>query len=186
MNTPVLIGIDPAFRKNGFAMCVFDPSDKSLRFRVFRDMVEFLGWATNDRPAEAVCFVENSNLDSAVFRLVEPKRGKSGTIRGPADTLKTAAAKGIAVGKNQAISQTVVDLLRVIYTGPNVGDIAPSKKGGGVYGYQVAVADALNLCRTDALPADVLKALQSEDCRSALQMCRRAEGLFLILKKSLK
>jgi len=67
-----------------------------------------------------------------------------------------------------------------------VGDIAPSKKGGGVYGYQVAVADALNLCRTDALPADVLKALQSEDCRSALQMCRRAEGLFLILKKSLK
>jgi len=32
----------------------------------------------------------------------------------------------------------------------------------------------------------VLKALQSADFRSALQMCRRAEGLFLILKKSLK
>jgi len=81
----------------------------------------------------------------------------------------------VAVGKNQAVSQLAVDLLRRKYGKEYVAEIAPNKKGGKVYGRAVAMVDAHDL--TKRQPSDrVAKALKSEDCRSALMMLMRAKA----------
>lgn len=161
----ILIGLDPAFRENGFAAAIFDPSDKDepLRFIVFHDTVSFIGWAQNDAPERAFVYVENSNLDAAVYHLT------------PKMNARQAAAIGVAVGKNQAVSQLAVDLLRRKYGKDYVAEIAPNKKGGKVYARAVAMVDVLDL--TKAKPTErVTKALKSEDCRSALMMLMRAKS----------
>jgi hypothetical protein len=115
----ILIGLDPAFRENGFAAAIYDPSDRDepLRFIVFHDTVSFIGWAQNDAPDRAFVYVENSNLDAAVYHLT------------PRMNARQAAAIGVAVGKNQAVSQLAVDLLRRKYGKEYVAEIAPNKKG---------------------------------------------------------
>lgn len=161
----ILIGLDPAFRENGFAAAIFDPSDadEPLRFIVFHDAVSFIGWAQNDAPDRAYVYVENSNLDAAVYHLT------------PRMNARQAAAIGVAVGKNQAVSQLAVDLLRRKYGKEYVAEIAPNKKGGKVYGRAVAMVDAHDL--TKGKPSErVAKALKSEDCRSALMMLMRAKS----------
>ena len=165
----ILIGLDPAFRENGFAAAIFDPADRDepLRFIVFRDVVSFVGWCQNDAPERAFVCVENSNLDAAVYHL-KPFMGA-----------RQAAAIGVAVGKNQAVSQLAVDLLRKKYGKTEVLDISPSKKGGKVYGRPVAMVDALDLTKAPAT-MHVITALHSEDCRSALMMLMRAKSRYTL------
>ena len=115
----ILLGLDPAFRENGFAVAMYDPADlfEPLRFVIFRNAGCFIGWLVNDAPVLAYACVENSNLDSAVYHLHNRMNAR------------TAAAVGIRVGKNQAISQLAVDLLRNRYGKHNVLEVSPSKKG---------------------------------------------------------
>jgi hypothetical protein len=67
----ILLGLDPAFRENGFAAAIYDPADTTepLRFIVFRNVLGFIGWVQNDAPTVAYACVENSNLDHAVYHL---------------------------------------------------------------------------------------------------------------------
>ena len=161
----ILIGLDPAFRENGFAAAIYDPADRHepLRFIVFRDVVSFVGWCQNDAPERAFVCVENSNLDAAVYHLT------------PRMNVRQAAAIGVAVGKNQAVSQLAVDLLRKKYGKAEVLEVAPNKKGGKVYARAVAMVDVLDLTKAPAT-ARVATALKSEDCRSALMMLMRAKS----------
>jgi hypothetical protein len=159
----ILLGLDPAFRENGFAVAMYDPTDlfEPLRFVIFRNVGCFVGWLVNDAPVLAFACVENSNLDPAVYHL------------SPKMNVRTAAAVGIRVGKNQAISQLAVDLLRNRYSKHNVLEVSPSKKGGKVYPARVAAVDVIDLTGKNP-SAVVLEALKSEDCRSALMMLMRA------------
>ena len=61
----VYIGCDPAFRKNGFALCIDDGTE--LRFLECKNYTNFLGWLLHDSPETAVLCVENSNLQKAFF-----------------------------------------------------------------------------------------------------------------------
>ena len=160
----ILLGLDPAFRENGFAVAMYDPEDlfEPLRFVIFRNAGCFIGWLVNDAPVLAYACVENSNLDSAVYHLHNRMNAR------------TAAAVGIRVGKNQAISQLAVDLLKNRYGKHNVLEVSPSKKGGKVYPARVAAVDVVELTGKNPSP-DIAEALKSEDCRSALMMLMRAK-----------
>lgn len=163
----ILLGLDPAFRENGFAVAMYDPEDlfEPLRFVIFRNAGCFIGWLVNDAPVLAYACVENSNLDSAVYHLHNRMNAR------------TAAAVGIRVGKNQAISQLAVDLLKNRYGKHNVLEVSPSKKGGPVYSARVAAVDVVELTGKNPSP-DIAEALKSEDCRSALMMLMRAKNQY--------
>lgn len=165
----ILLGLDPAFRENGFAVAMYDPEDlfEPLRFVIFRNAGCFIGWLVNDAPVLAYACVENSNLDSAVYHLHSRMNAR------------TAAAVGIRVGKNQAISQLAVDLLKNRYGKHNVLEVSPSKKGGKVYPARVAAVDVVELTGKNPSP-DIAEALKSEDCRSALMMLMRAKKQYRI------
>jgi hypothetical protein len=108
------IGIDPAFRANGFAICIIDTSDKSARFVTFKDgFLGFVSWFLNDSPSEAIICIENSNLQKSTFDM----RGNK----------KEVARKSRNVGINQAVSQCTVDLCKTKY---KVIDCSPKQKGG--------------------------------------------------------
>ena len=103
----LIIGIDPAFRKNGFAMSIMDTNTKFVEFKIFKNgYVDFVKWLMFARPDTALFIIENSNLIK-----------------------KSWQKNSISVGKNQAISQITVDILRVFYDNENVIEISPVEKG---------------------------------------------------------
>ena len=135
MANKLFIGIDPAFRKNGFAMCIIDMSDKTVQFRTFKNgFLDFVGWFLHESPEVALFCVENSNLTAATFWTHKDKKTKklltaAQAKRNPNAVLLTKGelsriSRG--VGKNQAISQNVVDLLNTKYP---VVNISPKEKG---------------------------------------------------------
>ena len=109
----IYIGLDPAFRKNGFGLCSIEGDD--VYFKRFKNYAHFLGWLNNDRPESAFFCIENSNLTDATFY-----RGGS---------IPSQLKQSRNVGKNQAASQIAVDLLRIMYGKENVHDISPRQKG---------------------------------------------------------
>lgn len=108
----IYIGCDPAFRKNGFALCIDDGTE--LRFLEFKNYTNFLGWLLYDRPETAVFCVENSNLQKAFF----PKNA----------TLQYANS----VGKNQAVSQITHWLAQQNWGVGNAIEISPKQKGAKI------------------------------------------------------
>lgn len=99
----IRVGIDPAFRKNGFAICIVDETN-SAYFKIFKTFLDFFGWAIHERPDNAIWIVENSNLQNNCWQ-----------------------KNAMAVGKNQAASQLTVDLLKSLKC--EVYDISPREKG---------------------------------------------------------
>jgi hypothetical protein len=110
------VGIDPAFRKNGFAICIIDEDD-TADFIKFPSVLDFFEWLFK-APENAVYCVENSNLQDTTFDM----KGSKGVI----------ASKSRAVGKNQAISQITVDKLIRMVGAENVLNLSPAQKGGKV------------------------------------------------------
>ena len=114
MKNNLFIGIDPAFRSNGFAMAVIDTTDRTVYFKVFKNgFLDFVSWFLYDSPANALLCVENSNLQNTTFVM----KGSKFVI----------ADRSRKVGKNMAISQCTVDLLSTKY---KVIDCSPKMKGG--------------------------------------------------------
>lgn len=112
----IRIGIDPAFRVGGFRVCIFDKSDRTMRFLKFSDLIEFYDWLKSmESPAEAICIIENSNLQNVSF----DKRGNRQVI----------SRKSRNVGANQAVSQLTVIACRNIYGNDHVKEISPLGKG---------------------------------------------------------
>lgn len=102
----ITVGIDPAFRKDGFAIAIVD-EEKTVSFRKFKNgLLDFIGWLINDCPEDAVIGIENSNLQKAIF-----KKGS-----------------GVSVGKNQAASQYAADLCK-FYFEDRVYEWSPKEKG---------------------------------------------------------
>lgn len=111
----IQIGIDPAFRKNGFAICIID-EDKDVRSIRFKSFLYFLSWlwVDGEAPAKAIVVVENSNLQDKTFDM----RGSKPVV----------AKKSRNVGANQAISQCTFDAVRLKY-GDNAHQVSPKQKG---------------------------------------------------------
>jgi hypothetical protein len=121
MNT--YIGIDPSFRKSGFAACII--RDDVAEFKVFKGFLEFYKWVhmykANDGELTYVS-IENSNLQNVTF-----KHGKEdNSNKGIREKMSRDA------GKNQAISQITVDICRVIFGEKYVHEISPEEKGAKI------------------------------------------------------
>ncbi|MGB1216447.1 MAG: hypothetical protein ACPG5P_01140 [Saprospiraceae bacterium] len=108
----IFVGIDPAFRKEGFAVAILD-EENTVRFKMFKNgFMDFIGWMLNDRPEHLVVGVENSNMEKALFA-----------------RHKNSVAAAMNVGKNQAASQFTVDFCRGVIGKDKVIQISPSQKG---------------------------------------------------------
>jgi hypothetical protein len=108
----VVIGIDPAIRKNGFALCFYDTINKTVDFQIM-DFIDFVFYVM-DRDTYSYKFaVENSNLQNLSFDM----KGNKGVL----------ARKSRNVGMNQAVSQLTCDLLK--RRGFEVVEISPKQKG---------------------------------------------------------
>jgi hypothetical protein len=117
MNT--FIGIDPAFRKNGFAMCIIDELDKSINFKMFYSFVEFFTWVIYESPIKAFFCIENSNLQDITFQRFDSHGNK----------IFTSHNASRNAGKNMAVSQLTCDCLIAKYGSKNVLGISPKEKG---------------------------------------------------------
>jgi hypothetical protein len=132
----IRIGIDPAFRKNGFGICIIDEAGE-VGFKKVRSFLDFLFWLMTDAPVENVlCVVENSNLQDVLFYTHRAKSGalltysqakKAYGARPLTDGEKTKAAMG--VGKNMAISQCVYEACVWKWGKEAVRGLSPREKG---------------------------------------------------------
>lgn len=112
----IYIGLDPAFRKDGFGCCVID-RNKEVAFPVFRTFLDFIFWATDKEThrEQAIVCIENSNLQEVTFNMSGSK--------------SVIARKSRNVGKNQAVSQCCVDLCRWAFGQEYVFEVSPREKG---------------------------------------------------------
>lgn len=145
-----LIGIDPAFRADGFAVCIID-EEKDVLFRRFSSgLIDFVDWLLGEAPDDAVCVVENSNLNNGVFQYL--RKGRVAEQR----------SKAQSVGKNQAVSQIAFDFCKRKW-GKNAHEISPQSKGKkltAAYFKLVVNAEKLNLLNYSG----------TQDERDALQL----------------
>lgn len=120
-----VVGLDPAFRKNGFGCCVLDVKRnkvEAVSFQVFADFKAFLMFISikdhaiiceNER---MIWGVENSNLQNQTF----------GRYQSGAKGLNKISRN---IGANQAVSQITVDILRWHFGDSNVLEFSPQQKG---------------------------------------------------------
>jgi len=113
-----IIGIDPAFRQSGFAICILDLTENTANFKVFENgFIDFFFWVLYECPADCFWSLENSNLQpNTLF----------GYDRMSKNEVKS---RGISVGKNMATSQIVSDFLGAKFGRKNVKDFSPREKG---------------------------------------------------------
>lgn len=124
------VGIDPAFREDGFCVCVID-TEKTVRFMIFKDgLLSFISWLLYDSPDKAFCCVENSNLQNSTFAVgAMLKRVRGIMAAGVVQRMLMEAAKiSRNVGANQAASQYTHDLCRSRW-GDNSFQVSPREKG---------------------------------------------------------
>jgi hypothetical protein len=108
------IGIDPAFRKSGFCVCIIDPAN-TVEFKTFVSFLDFIEWCfVAPSPGNSYICVENSNLQDSTFDM-------SGSIY-------VVAKKSRHVGQNQAASQYTYDMCVKIW-GKNAFQVSPREKG---------------------------------------------------------
>jgi hypothetical protein len=110
------IGIDPAFRKAGFAICIIDKTGEA-QGKMFQSFLDFIQWLTtpDEAPQNAIVGIENSNLQNATFDM----SGTKGMV----------AKRSRNVGCNQAASQYTVDFCRWWYGKDRVHEVSPRHKG---------------------------------------------------------
>lgn len=115
MKTPIYIGVDPSFRKNGFWACLVDMRTKTREFLLFDTVLDWYDWLREKAPEFAFVAIENSN-----------KQNKSFDTTGRPDVV---ARKGRNVGTNQAASELAVIAAIRRYGPGRVFSISPKEKG---------------------------------------------------------
>lgn len=115
-NPTITIGIDPAARKKGFGVCIYDHTDKTVSFRDFGNYNDFFLWTLGEEcPENARCVIENSNLQGRVF----DGTGSKGVVQRKAGN----------VGSNKAVSVLTVDACSRRWGAENVREVSPKGKG---------------------------------------------------------
>lgn len=114
MNNYCFIGIDPAFRKDGFCVCIID-EDSTVDFKMFNSFLDFVDWCFDTpSPNRSFVCVENSNLQDATFDMKGSKY--------------IVAKKSRHVGQNQAASQYTFEMCKRIWR-EHAFEVSPREKG---------------------------------------------------------
>ena len=116
MNGTCYIGIDPAFRERGFAICIIDEV-KDVDFKIFHSFLSFLDWIVA-APDNVIVCIENSNLQNATFNM----NGNKAQV----------ASMSRDVGKNMAASQYTVDSCVKFFGDENTLELSPKEKGAKI------------------------------------------------------
>jgi hypothetical protein len=162
-NSPIFIGVDPAFREGGFWAAILDMADKTLVFRSF----DLLTWHdflnSQDAPDRCFVMVENSNLQNKSFDTTGNKA--------------EVARKGRNVGCNQAVSELAYQSAVRRY-GKNAFQVSPKEKGAKITDARTFLA----VLKSEGvlLPKGTSNQDQRDAAKLAL-MCRRKvlrENLF--------
>lgn len=112
----IFIGVDPAYRKNGFYICSIN--NKTVSFSRMSSFIDYVRFIDDLKASNVDCIVciENSNETNHTFvgKTVTGKQAREKISRD--------------VGKNQAVSQMAVDYAkhRLDY---NVYSVSPAMKG---------------------------------------------------------
>jgi len=110
-----IIGIDPAFRSNGFWICEIYPQTNTVAFSCMKEFIHFIQYIEEQDKENTITVIENSNLQNVTFL---------------SSTKKNVAAKlSRNAGMNQAISQITVDICKHFINPNNVIEISPAQKG---------------------------------------------------------
>ncbi len=147
----IYIGVDPAFRRDGFRACVVDYADRTVRFLAFDSVLHWHDWLrSEDAPLPEInlvtVIIENSYLQNQNFDLT----GSRSEI----------ARKGRNVGTNQAVSQLAYQSAIGRYGKRNVFEVSPRKKGAkwtDVQAKTVAMGEGLLLSRSNQDERDAFK-----------------------------
>lgn len=95
----IIIGVDPAFRKNGFWAAILDTQQKTVLFKPFKNVFEF-GDMVREYVGQDVFFsIENSNADNVTFK--------------KSDNPGIATRYSRDAGKNQAVSELAVQYVKL-------------------------------------------------------------------------
>lgn len=144
-----IIGIDPAFRKNGFCAAIMNLDNLEVEFKIFKNSyIDFIFWLfeikNNEDCNENLIFaVENSNLQKKCWN------------KNP-----------ISVGKNQAISQITSDIIKVLFNKSKLYEFSPLNKGNKIINEKVFKQLSINWKLIN------YKGLKTEqDKRDAFKIC---------------
>ncbi len=154
---PIYVGVDPAFRKNGFWAAILDGNAKQMTFKAF-DLLTWHDWLRSDE-APAVCFVmvENSNLQNLTFN------------RHLTGSLSEKFRKSRNVGANQAVSELAYQSALRRY-GPRFAfEISPEAKGQKIVDQRVFEG----LMRSEGIelpPGEFVKKEAAQDKRDAAKL----------------
>jgi hypothetical protein len=165
----IYIGVDPAFRENGFYVCVINDNIADFqKMKTFIDFVQFIDKIA-DNNLEAFICIENSNETNHTF--ISPKvRSTSGREKISRD-----------VGKNQAVSQMSVDYAKYRLS-IGVYSVSPADKGMK-WSDLITKSEA----RNHGLELFNYKGLKSEqDKRDAFKLALRAKFEFFKAKSAQK
>lgn len=164
---PIYIGVDPAFRENGFWAAILDMSDKTLVFKGFKSLLEWDRWLQSpDAPTRCFVLVENSNLQNNNFDTSGSKF--------------EVARKGRNVGCNQAVSELAYQAALDRYGPKNAMQISPKEKGAKITDARTFLA----LLKSEGVLLP--KGASNQDQRDAAKLailCRRrvlAENRFTV------
>jgi hypothetical protein len=121
----IMVGIDPALRKDGFAACIVD-EDNNVDFKRFFSPVDALFWFLELKkeclPNIYFC-IENSNLQDCSFSapaLIKQKK------------YELAVSRALDEGKNMGVSQLTSDFLELLFGSFNIYDVSPKEKGAKI------------------------------------------------------
>jgi len=149
---PVYIGVDPAFRKDGFWIAVVDMNDRTVSYIKFSDVLDFHDYLRTPpgfSPMTFVC-VENSNMQNKTFAYAQ-KGGKSEVMR-----------RSRNVGTNQAVSELAyISASRVF--GDRAFQVSPEEKGKKWT--EQKAGQVLKLERLTVITQG-----ENQDCRDALKL----------------
>jgi len=110
-----IIGIDPAFRSNGFWICEIYPQTNTVAFSCMKEFIHFIQYIEEQDKENTITVIENSNLQNVTFLSCQ---------------MSVVAAKmSRNVGANQAISQITVDVCIHFLGKENVKELSPLQKG---------------------------------------------------------
>ena len=117
----LVIGIDPAARRNGFWIAILDTVERTVEFKGFKNYNEFYKYILLLPDKEEYYFaIENSNLDNVTFRKSE--------------NVGVAAKFSRDAGKNQQVSQLCIDAVKDVFGQESYVEYsAVSKKSGWKY-----------------------------------------------------
>lgn len=153
------LGIDPAFRKTGFAICILD-EEKTARFKIVKGgLLEFLR-LIDEMPNDVFSCVENSNLQNATFDM----RGSKSAV----------AKKSRNVGANQAASEYTYQAT-VKRWGNRAFQVSPKGKGR-----KITESEFKALIRSEKLT--LIDYQSNQDFRDAYKLAQIAKTKSKVLR----